>query len=150
MPTTRAAARGVSLDVMRLDFRSTPRRVVCVLLLLTHAGACSQWSRLPGTAQDNVCVPQIHRARLVMHDGSEVILRDATIRPDSVVGKNVRSYERTAVPTASVAYVDSRLGWTQRTAGGIAGLAVVGAISAAVVVLTMRVFSSAAPAPTAP
>ena len=130
--------------------RPLPRRVLCCLLLLTHAGACSQWNRLPGTAQDNVCVPQIHRARLVMHDGSEVILRDATIRPDSVVGKNVRSYERTAVPTANVAYVDSRLGWTQRTAGGIAGLAVVGAISAAVVMLTMRVFSSAAPAPTAP
>jgi hypothetical protein len=124
------------------------RRVLCVLLLLTHAGACSQWARLPGTAEDNVCAPQIHRARLVMQDGSEVILRDAQIRPDSIVGKNVRTYERHAVPTANVAYVDSRLGWTQRTAGGIAGLAVVGAVSALVVVFTARVFTSAAPAPT--
>ena len=130
--------------------RPLPRRALCVLLLLTHAGACSQWKRLPGTAEDNVCVPMINRARLVMHDGSEVILRDAVIRPDSIVGKNVRSYERRAVPTAGVAYVDSRLGWTQRTAGGVAGLAVVGLISAAVVVFTARVFSSAAPAPTAP
>ena len=126
-----------------------PRRVACVLLLLTHAGACSQWARLPGTAEDNVCVPAIHRARLVMHDGTEVVLRDAQIRPDSIVGKNVRTYERRAVPTTDVAYVDSRLGWTQRTAGGIAGLAVVGAISAAVVLFTARVFSSAAPEPTA-
>jgi hypothetical protein len=83
-----------------------------------------------------------------MHDGSEVILRDARIRPDSIVGKNVRTYERHAVPTANVAYVDSRLGWTQRTAGGIAGLAVVGLVSAMVVVFTARVFTSAAPAPT--
>ena len=126
-----------------------PRRVVCVLLLLTHASACSQWARLPGTAEDNVSAPAIHRARLVMHDGSEVILRDAQIRSDSIVGRNVRTYERHAVPTADVAYVDSRLGWTQRTAGGIAGLAAVGAISALVVLFTVRVFTSAAPAPTA-
>jgi hypothetical protein len=124
-----------------------PRRLVCTLLLLTHAGACSQWARLPGTAQDNISAPQIHRARLVMHDGSEVILRDANIRPDSIIGRNVRTYERHAVPTADVAYVDSRLGWTQRTAGGIAGLAAVGAISAVVVLFTARVFTSAAPAP---
>jgi hypothetical protein len=129
--------------------RPLPRRTLCVLLLLTHAGACSQWKRLPGTAADNVAVPQINRARLVMHDGSEVILRDAVIRPDSIVGKNVRTYERRAVPTTDVAYVDSRRGWTQRTVGGVAGLAVVGLISAAVVVFTGRVFSSAAPEPTA-
>jgi hypothetical protein len=135
---------------MHPALRSQARRVVCILLLLTHAGACSQWSRLPGTAQDNVCVPQIHRARLVMNDGSEVILRDATIRPDSIVGKNVQTYERRAVPTASVAYVDSRLGWTQRTVGGVAGLVGVGLVSALVVVFTARVFTSAAPAPTAP
>ena len=128
--------------------RPLPRRALCALLLLTHAGACSQWKRLPGTAADNVAVPQINRARLVMHDGSEVILRDAMIRPDSIVGKNVRTYERRAVPTTDVAYVDSRRGWTQRTVGGVAGLAVVGLISAAVVVFTGRVFSSAAPEPT--
>jgi len=126
-----------------------PRRVIGVLLLLAHAGACSQWARLPGTAADNVSAPAIHRARLVMHDGSEVILRDAQIRSDSVVGKNVRTYERRAFPTADVAYVDSRLGWTQRTAGGIAGLAVVGVVSALVVVFSARVFTSAAPSPTA-
>ena len=125
-----------------------PRRVLCILLLLTHAGACSQWNRLPGSAADNVSAPAIHRARLVMHDGSEVILRDAQIRSDSVVGRNVRTYERRAVPTADVAYVDSRLGWTQRTAGGIAGLVVVGLVSAMVVVFSARVFTSVAPAPT--
>lgn len=139
---------GVSHRVIHPVLRPLPRRALCILLLLTHAGACSQWKRLPGTAEDNVAAPQINRARLVMHDGSEVILRDAVIRPDSIVGKNVQTYERRAVPTTDVAYVDSRLGWTQRTAGGIAGLAVVGAISAAVVLFTARVFSSAAPEPT--
>jgi hypothetical protein len=143
----RAAAIGVSLCVMHPVFRSLPRRVVCILLLLAHAGACSQWNRLPGTAEDNVSVPMIHRARLVMHDGTEVIVRDAQIRPDSIIGKNLQTHERRAVPTANVAYVDSRRGWTERTVGGIAGLAVVGAISAAVVIFTVRVFSSAVPAP---
>jgi hypothetical protein len=126
-----------------------PRRVVCILLLLTHAGACSQWNRLPGTAADNVSAPAIHRARLVMHNGSEVVLRDAQIRTDSIVGRNVRSYERQAVPTDDVAYVDSRRGWTERTVGGVLGLAAVGAISAVVVLFTTRVFTSAAPAPAA-
>jgi len=126
-----------------------PRGVVCILLLLTHAGACSQWNRLPGTAADNVSAPAIHRARLVMHNGSEVVLRDAQIRTDSIVGRNVRSYERQAVPTDDVAYVDSRRGWTERTVGGVLGLAAVGAISAVVVLFTTRVFTSAAPAPAA-
>ena len=130
--------------------RPLSRRVVCTLLLLTHAGACSQWRRLPGTAEDNVCRPAINRARLVMRDGSDVILRDAVIRPDSIVGKNVQTYERRAVPTADVAYVDSRRPWTQRTAGGVAGLAVVGVIAAAVVGFTARLIASAAPTPTAP
>jgi len=130
--------------------RPLPRRVVCILLLLVHAGACSQWARLPGTAEDNVCAPAISRARLVMHDGSEVILRDAVIRPDSIVGKNVRTYERRAVPLADVAWVDSRRGWTQRTVGGVAGLVGVGVVSALVVIFTARVFTSAAPAPTTP
>jgi hypothetical protein len=129
--------------------RPLPRRVICTVLLLGHVSACSQWNRLPGTAEDNVRAPSIGRARLVMRDGSAIILRDAVIRADSVVGKNVQTYERRAVPTADVAYVDSRLGWTQRTAGGIAGLAVVGLISAFIVVFTARVFTSAAPAPTA-
>lgn len=118
-------------------------------MLLTHAGACSQWNRLPGTAADNVSAPAIHRARLVMHNGSEVVLRDAQIRTDSIVGRNVRSYERQAVPTDDVAYVDSRRGWTERTVGGVLGLAAVGAISAVVVLFTTRVFTSAAPAPAA-
>jgi hypothetical protein len=135
--------------VRHIAHRSQPRRIVCTLLLLTHAGACSQWSRLPGSAADNVCAPSIHRARLVMRDGSDVVLRDAVIRPDSIVGKNVRSYERHAVPTAEVAYVDSRRGWTERTVGGVLGLAAVGAISALVVLFTVRVFTSAAPPPAA-
>src|SRR6185369_6243170 len=100
-------------------------------------------------AADNVSAPAIHRARLVMHNGSEVVLRDAQIRTDSIVGRNVRSYERQAVPTDDVAYVDSRRGWTERTVGGVLGLAAVGAISAVVVLFTTRVFTSAAPAPAA-
>ena len=119
------------------------------MLLLGHASACSQWQRLPGRVEDNVAAPSIHRARLVMRDGSAIILRDAVIRQDSVVGRNVQTYERRAVPTVDVYYVDSRIGWTQRTAGGIAGLAVVGLISAFIVVFTARVFTSAAPPPTA-
>jgi hypothetical protein len=84
-----------------------------------------------------------------MRDGTDVILRDAVIRPDSIVGRNVRSYERQAVPTADVAYVDSRRGWTERTVGGVLGLVAVGAISAVVVLFTTRVLTSAAPAPAA-
>ena len=117
--------------------------------MLTHAGACAQWNRLPGSAEDNVCAPSISRARLVMRDSSVIILRDAVIRPDSIVGKNVQTHERRTVPTAAVAYVDSRRSWTQRTVGGALGLAGVGLVSAFVVWFTARVFTSAAPAPTA-
>ncbi len=130
--------------------RPLPRRTLCVVLLLAHAGACSQWRRLPGTAEENVGRPSIGRARLVMRDGSEVILRDVLIRPDSIIGKAADTYERRAVVTAEVSYVDSRRPWTDRTAGGLTGLAIVGLISAIIVGFTVRVFGSAAPTPSAP
>jgi len=106
--------------------RPLPRRTLCVVLLLMHASACTQWRRLPGTAEENVGRPSIGRARLVMRNGSEIILRDVLIRPDSIVGKTVATYERRAVSTADVSYVDSRRPWTDRTAGGLTGLAIVG------------------------
>ena len=127
-----------------------PRRALCALLLLAHAGACSQWRRLPGTAEENVGRPSIGRARIMLRDGSEMILRDALIRPDSIVGKTVKTYERRAVATADVASVDSRRGWTERTAGGLTGLAIAGLVTAVVVGFTAVVFSSAAPTPRTP
>src|SRR5437763_15317275 len=107
------------LGVMHSLLRPLPRRALCVVLLLTHAGACSQWRRLPGTAEENVGRPDINRARLVLRDGSAIVLRDALIRPDSIIGKTVKTYERRAVATADVSYVASRRGWTERTAGGL-------------------------------
>lgn len=130
--------------------RLLPRRTLCVVLLLTHAGACTQWRRLPGTPEENVGRPSIGRARLMLRDGSEMILRDVLIRPDSIIGKTVKTYERRAVATASVSSVDSRRPWTDRTAGGLTGLAVVGLISAIIVGFTVVVFGSAAPTPSAP
>jgi hypothetical protein len=124
--------------------RPLPRRALCAVLLLTHAGACSQWRRLPGTAEENVGRPSIGRARLVLRDGSELILRDALIRPDSIVGKTVKTYERRAVATGDVSYVDSRRPWTDRTAGGLTGLAMVGLISAVIVGFTVVVFGRGA------
>jgi len=121
---------------MRPLTTARPRRALCVVLLLAHAGACGQWRRLPGTAEANVGRPSINRARLVLTDGSELILRDATIRPDSIVGKTVETRVRRAVATADVSYVDARRPWTQRTAGGLAGLAVAGAITAIIVGFT--------------
>jgi hypothetical protein len=130
--------------------RPLPRRALCVALSLTQFAACAQWRRLPGTAEENVGRPSIGRARLVLRDGSEIILRDAVIRPDSIIGKNVKTYERRAVATADVSYVDSRRGWTERTAGGLTGLAIVGLISAIIVGFTVVVFGSAAPTSSAP
>ena len=86
----------------------------------------------------------------MLRDGSEMILRDALIRPDSIVGKTVKTYERRAVATADVASVDSRRGWTERTAGGLTGLAIAGLVTAVVVGFTAVVFSSAAPTPRTP
>ena len=76
--------------------------------------------------------------------------RDALIRPDSIIGKTVKTYERRAVATADVSYVDSRRGWTERTAGGLTGLAVVGLVVAVIVGFTVVVFGSAAPASNPP
>jgi len=131
-------------------FITTPlRRSLCALLLLAHAGACSQWRRLPGSAEQNVGRPSINRARLVLRDGSELVLRDATIRPDSIVGNTVETRVRRAVATTDVSFVDARRPWTQRTAGGLAGLAVAGAITAIVVGFTAYITGGyAAPTPT--
>jgi hypothetical protein len=128
-------------------FRPLSRRALCTVLLLAHAGACSQWRRLPGTAEDNVGGPSINRARLVMRDGSEIILRDATIRPDSIIGKAVETRVRRAVATTDVSYVDSRRPWTQRTAGGLGGLAIAAALTAIVVGFAVYIGGYAAPSP---
>ena len=136
--------------VMHPILRPLPRRALCAVLLLAPATACGQWRRLPGTPEENVGRPSIGRARLLMRDGSEMILRDALIRPDSIIGKTVKTYERRAVATADVSSVDSRRPWTDRTAGGLGGLAIVGLISAVVVGFTVVVFGSAAPAPGPP
>src|SRR4051812_40285727 len=103
---------------MRSILPPPSRRALCAALLLAHAGACSQWRRLPGTAEENVGRPAIGRVRLVLHDGSDVILRDATIRADSIVGKALETRVRRAVATADVSYVDARRPWTERTAEG--------------------------------
>jgi hypothetical protein len=139
-----------SVGVMHPILRPLPRRALCAVLLLAHAGACSQWRRLPGSAAENVGRPSINRARLVLRDGSELILRDATIRPDSIVGNTVETRARRAVATGDVSYVDSRRPWTQRTAGGLAGLAVAGALTAIVVGFTVYITGAyAAPTPSA-
>ena len=119
------------------------RRALCAVLLLGR-GQRVQSVESASAPPKTTSAGRASVARAACATARAVILRDAVIRPDSIVGKTVKTYERRAVAIADVSYVDSRRSWTERTAGGISGLAVVGLISAIIVAFTAVVFGRGA------
>ena len=61
------------------------RHVGAILLLLLAAG-CSTWRPLPGAGLAGPANEQLGHAKVFLRDGTEVELRDARVRPDSIVG----------------------------------------------------------------
>ena len=108
--------------------RSSLRRAICVGLLLTQLTACMTWRPVPGTLEQQAGAEPISLARLRLRSGAELVLRDATVRSDSVIGYTESPRERRALPVADVASIDRHSLSAGRTAGVVVGGAAVAAV----------------------
>ena len=100
-------------------------RAATAALLLAQLTACMTWRPVRGTLEQQVGAEPLPRARLMLRDGSELPLRDVTVRADSVIGYTESSRERRARPVADVASIDRRQVSGGRTAVAI-GTSVLG------------------------
>ena len=108
--------------------RSSLRRATCLALLLTQLTACMTWRPVPGTLDQQAGVEPISSARLRLRSGAELVLRDATVRSDSVIGYTEGPRDRRALSVADVASIDRRSLSAGRTAGVVVGGAAVAVV----------------------
>jgi len=83
-------------------------RYLCALPLLQLAVSCSALQPLPGGALTPTSREWLGAARVSLRDGTELVLSEATITPDSIVGLSGATRTRWAVPRSDVAGVDTR------------------------------------------
>ena len=83
-------------------------RNVCAILLLLLVASCSAWRPLPGVGLAPYGGERLGHARVLLHDGTELNLKDATIRPDSIIGLGGSASTRWAVARRDVARIDTR------------------------------------------
>jgi hypothetical protein len=105
--------------------RSSLLRAIGTALLLTQPTACMTWRPVRGPLDQQIGAEPIPRARLELRDGSELPLRDVTVRVDSVIGYSGNPRERRARPVADVVSIDRRTFSAGRTAGVVVGAAAV-------------------------
>jgi hypothetical protein len=96
-------------------------RHICAILLLQLAASCSAWRPLPGVGLGQPEGERLGHARVLLHDGTELNLEDATIRPDSIIGLGGSAPTRWAVARRDVARVDTRR--TENSMTFLAGVA---------------------------
>jgi hypothetical protein len=80
---------------------------VCVIAVIL-VSACTRWHPLPGASLAESGSERLGHLRLVLRDGTELELRDATLGRDSIVGFGGETHARLAVARAEVTDVDSR------------------------------------------
>src|SRR6476646_9131362 len=76
--------------------------------LLCLAASCSSLRPVPGAGLGRVEGEWLGHARVVLRDGTELSLEEATIRPESVIGRSSSTSTRWAVPRSDVVRVDTR------------------------------------------
>ncbi len=86
---------------------------LCALVLLALAASCSTLRPVPGIGLAGPEREWLGHARVSLRDGTELVLDEAAITPDSIVGLGGSTRARFAVPRNEVVGVD-----TQRTAPG--------------------------------
>ena len=74
---------------------------LCALPLLQLAVSCSALQPLPGGALTPTSREWLGAARVSLRDGTELVLSEATITPDSIVGLSGATRTRSAVPAAT-------------------------------------------------
>ena len=118
---------------------SSLRRALCIALPLTQLTACVTWHPVPGTLDQQVGVEPISRARIGLRDGSELPLRDVTVRADSVIGYSESTRERRALPAADVASIHRRQLSAVRTTMAVGTTAVLALAALAGMVATSTI-----------
>jgi hypothetical protein len=83
-------------------------RHISTMVLLLVANACTQWHPLPGASLAETRIEQLGHARLVLRDGTELDVRNATLGRDSIVGFGGETRVRFAVARTEVNRVESR------------------------------------------
>jgi hypothetical protein len=101
----KAPDRGVMSEATRSLRRA---RNLGAILLLQFAASCSAWRPLPGVGLARPEGEQLGHARVLLHDGTELDLEDATIRPDSIIGRSGATSTRMAAARSDVERVDTR------------------------------------------
>jgi len=98
---------------------------LCALPLLQLAASCSALHPLPGGGLTGATREWLGDARVSLRDGTELVLSEATITPDSIVGLGGATRTRLAVPRSDVAAVDTRVtnSFSTFVAGGFAAVA---------------------------
>ena len=83
-------------------------RKLCAILLLQLVASCSSWHRLPGVGLAHPESERLGRAKVFLHDGTELDLENASIRPDSIIGFGGDMRARLAVARSEVTRVETR------------------------------------------
>jgi hypothetical protein len=82
-------------------------RILGLILLLEVVASCSAWHPLPGANLANQQSEPLGHAKVFLRDGTELELRDATIRSDSIIGFGGDAHARLAVTRTDVVRVDA-------------------------------------------
>jgi len=82
-------------------------RHLCAILVLALVASCSAWRPVPGVALAPVSTERIDHARVLVRDGTVLLLRDAMISPDSIVGLAGAPPTRVAVPRSDVTALEA-------------------------------------------
>ena len=99
-------------------------RHLCAVLLLPFAASCSAWRPVPGAALAPPHADRVDHARVFLRDGTVLVLRDAMISADSIVGLGGAPAARVAVPRSDVTGVEVQHAesLTSFLAGGLAAV----------------------------
>lgn len=120
----------------RSDARRRARPLLVGAVVLLHLAGCRTWRAVPAPSDPSgaVAPPASYpRVRVVMRDSTQLELRDATVRADSVVG--LVGGERRAIARADVARIEARKVSAGRTVGLVGGSLVLVYVTAALIVL---------------
>ena len=101
---SRAAVRLMSGPIKALR----RARYLHAIVFLHLAASCSAWRPVPGAGLAPVAEEQVGRAKVLLRDGTEILLGDATISADSIIGLGGVTHTRVAMARSDVAGVDIR------------------------------------------
>lgn len=92
------------------------------LIVLLAAAGCTSWRPAPEPAPAAVRASPSETVRIRRTNGSVILLHDAAVSGDSIVGQS-DAFGRVAIATSDVAAVEVRRHDSRKTAGLLAGIA---------------------------